>query len=227
MGGSIVDLVYPIVCVGCNEELATEGGHFCVPCKMKVAYTDHFEVKDNDLIYRIGPRAHLTHGAALFNFIKGGSVRRAVHALKYKSRPDIGLSLGREFGNKMKASSLCTLPDILIPIPLQKKKKRTRGYNQSERFAEGISQTTGIPVQSNFLVKEVELVSQTRKNREDRFESVLNSFSLKKPYKLKGKHVMIVDDVMTTGATLEAACTLMSQIPEIKIQAGIIALADE
>lgn len=189
--------------------------------------TDHFEINDNDLVYRLAGRAEIKHGAALYNFIKSGRVQQAVHSLKYRDRPDIGVILGQQFGEQLMASELFETPDLIIPIPLHyKKQKKERGYNQSEEFAKGISSITGSKVNTSILIKHVEIDSQTRKGRADRFNNVLNSFKLIHPEKLEGKSVLLVDDVMTTGATIEAAYTLLSPIKDIKLYIGLIVLAD-
>lgn len=189
--------------------------------------TDHFEIQDNDLVYRLTGRAEVEHGAALYNFIKSGRVQQAVHSLKYRDRPDIGVILGQQFGEQLMASELFEIPDFIIPIPLHyKKQKKERGYNQSEEFAKGISSIIRSKVNTSILIKHVEIDSQTRKGRADRFNNVLNSFKLIQPEKLEGKSVLLVDDVMTTGATIEAAYTLLSPIKDIKLYIGLIVLAD-
>jgi len=171
-----MELMYPLSCAGCEEELAIDTSIFCISCQSKISHTDHFETKDNDLIYRMGPRVNTLHAAALYNFIKAGRVRHAVLSLKYKKRAEIGLMLGREYGEKMSASELFLKPDYLVPIPVHKKRLKKRGYNQSELITKGISEVTGIVVRTDILIKNIEISSQTKKNREDRFENVLNSF---------------------------------------------------
>jgi len=171
-------------------------------------------------------RIEFQHGAALYNFIKSGSVQNAVHALKYGNRRDIGTVFGRHFGEKMSTSEHFDKPDLIIPIPLHYKRAQQRGYNQSEMFARGISDIIGTTVSTKHLVKTEELVSQTKMSREDRFMNVLNSFQLRKEKELTGKTILLVDDVLTTGATIEAACVVLSKIPDLKLQLGLIALAD-
>jgi len=189
--------------------------------------TDHFEIKENDLVYRLSGRMEIEHGAALYNFIKSGRVQNAIHSLKYRDRPDIGFALGEQFGRRLTISEFFETPDYIIPIPLHyKKQKKERGYNQSEQFANGISSIIKSKVNTSILIKHKEIDSQTRKGRADRFQNVLDSFKVVKPSKLEGKTILIVDDVMTTGATIEAAYTLLAPIRNIKIFIGLIVLAD-
>ena len=225
---SLVDLVFPRVCLGCESELLiNEVELFCLDCLSKVQRTDHFQKENNDLINRLGPRVNLTFGAALFTFIKKGRMRQLIHALKYDQRYDIGEKLGEAFGAALLDCSFYPGADLLIPIPIHKNKKAKRGYNQSMVIAQGVSAITGTPIGKNILVKPREINSQTRKNREDRFDNVLDTFVLKHPEKLYGKRVLIIDDVLTTGATIEAVYTKLKNVPNIELQLGLIALADE
>ena len=224
---NIINLIYPNVCIGCDQDIAVKDSLFCMDCSSKVSYTIHFKNRNNDLLSRLGPRVELSCAAALYNFIKGGRVRQLVHSLKYKKRQDIGHVLGKEYGRHLLRSTWHTPTDFLIPIPIHKKRLATRGYNQSLEFAKGITEVTGIPIRKNVLIKTSEIKSQTKKSREDRFANVLDSFSLKKTEGLEGKTIMIIDDVLTTGATIEAAYTRLKTIPNINIQLGLIALADE
>ena len=172
-------------------------------------------------------RVDLLHAAALFPFITSGHAQKAIHALKFLNRPEVGIILGRQFGEMMNASPHFIKPDLIIPIPLHYKRQQKRGYNQSLMFAQGISESIGVSPSSKYLIKSQSIISQTTKGREDRFENVLNSFQLKSFKNLKGENILIVDDVMTTGATLEAACVKVSQIPEVKIQLATIVIAND
>lgn len=227
LGRDISNLLFPQYCIGCDE-LVHDKINFCVSCEAKLSPTDHFEVENNDLVHRLKGRVLLGHSAALYNFIKGGSVQKAIHLLKYKRRPDIGVALGRLYGQRLKESNTFIIPDVLIPIPIHYKKLQgERGYNQSERFAAGIAEVLPSRVMTKILVKHKEIDSQTRKGRSDRFENVRQSFTAQNLHLIANKTVMVVDDVMTTGATIEAACSLLSNVPGITIQVGIIVLAQE
>lgn len=223
----LIDLIYPYRCVSCGDEDALDNGVFCLSCALAISYTNHFSVQDNELLFRLSGRVEVDNGAALYEFIKNGSVQDAIHKLKYKNQSEIGVILGRQFGQRYVSSAQFLNADYIIPIPVHNKRLRTRGYNQSYMFAKGISEVTEIPIKRNILSKSSAIKTQTKKSRSDRFTNVLTSFSMTNKDTLSGKTVLLVDDVVTTGATLEAAISLLSQVENIKIQLGVIALAND
>ncbi len=220
-----VTLVYPPHCIECNQQIPIREKLFCTNCQNIVGYTDHFEVANNDLIKRIGPRINPEHGAALMNYVKEGAVQNAIHKLKYSGRFDIGIQLGVLFGEAYLSSEIFEKADVIIPIPIHKSRLRKREYNQSEMFANGISSATGIKIDTKLLVKNKYMLSQTQKGRADRFDTVLNTFKVENRVLYKNKRLLLIDDVLTTGATIEAAFSLLEKIPGVKIQLGLIALA--
>jgi len=223
----VIDLIYPHTCVACETEPAIRGDVFCFSCKCDVLYTDHFEIANNELLFRLSGRVNVQHGAALLSFLKHGKVQKAIHKLKYGRRGDIATTLGRQFGNKMKSTTLFEKPDFIIPIPLHPKREWKRGYNQSELFGKGIAEIIKAQLSIKHLLKKKNIKSQTTKVRADRFENVLQSFELFNSKELEGKSILLIDDVLTTGATIEAAIQKLSQIPNIMIQLAFIAIANE
>lgn len=220
-----MSFIYPETCVACEYHSSVNGSKFCVKCLSKVNQTDHFENDKNDLLFRCLTRVEAEKGAALYAFLKGGLIQSAIHQIKYRKRQDIAYHFGQEFGSRMLEAAWET-PDVIVPIPLHWRRQRQRGYNQSERFATGISDMIGSRVITNALIKSADLKSITGLNRENRFHAVLASFSLRNKKTLQNKRVLLVDDVMTTGATIEAAWLRLKEVPGIKLQVGIIALAD-
>lgn len=195
-------------------------------CLAKTPTTDHFEIANNELVFRLSGRVKIHHGAALHRFIKGGLIQNAIHQLKYRNRPDIGMTLGNKFAEKLLSSPYFIKPDYVIPVPCHSVRQLERGYNQSEKFASGIAEVIDAKLSERHLLKVKEIASQTMKNRMDRFDNVLQSFVLKNELELRDKTILLVDDVMTTGATIEAAYTLLNSVPGITIQIGLIVLAD-
>lgn len=199
----------------------------CVSCKIKAGNTDHFATKDNELILRLGGRMQIQHGAALFNFIKDGVAQKAIHQLKYGGRSDVAKVFGRQFGRKLLSSKHFEKTDFILPIPVHYKRRAKRGFNQSEVFGGAIASTINAPMITDMLVKRRTMKSLTSKNRVERFHEVLNSFEIRGGIRALNKTVLIVDDVLTTGATIEATYQLLSEIPDIKIQIAIIGLAND
>lgn len=192
-----------------------------------VGTTDHFEIKENELLLRLKGRVSIEHGAAMYNFIKDGKVQDVIHALKYKNKPQAGVIIGRNMGLKYLESKLFSSADYLIPIPIHQKKRHTRGYNQCSMIAKGFHEQTQIPINENCLIKRDTAESQTKKIRSDRFVNVLDSFELSNEALLENKTILLIDDVLTTGATIEAAYTRLKAVNNITIQVLVAALAKD
>lgn len=223
---AILELFFPNLCIACFCKRPLRKNLFCLSCQLALPYTDQIDVPDNELEYRIFGRFKILRAAALFRFKKGGKVLDVIHQLKYKNRPQIGVELGREYGRKMLKSQNFSCPDLIIPIPLHYKKRHTRGYNQSYEFGKGIAEILDIPIYENILVKFSQSTSQTSMNRLERLENVMNSFKLKNERIIKGKHVLLVDDIITTGATIEAAAQKLLKIQNLSLSLAIIGMAE-
>ncbi len=224
--GDMFYTIFPDLCIACINQPKTRNGSFCVNCLHQMPYTDHFIIKDNTVTKHFKGRVPLVHGAALLSFRNQGNIRNMLHGLKYKGRRETGNILGEIAGEKLLASILFGRPDIIIPIPIHDKKKLIRGYNQSSVFGQGVSTTSGIKMYEKTLIKYTETSSQTGKSRTDRVKNVSSTFEIKSPEVIIGKHVLVVDDVVTTGATLEACCLLLLKAGAIKISILTIAAAE-
>lgn len=223
---AILELFFPNLCLACFLKRPLRNNLFCLSCKLDLPYTDQVDIPENELEYRIFGRFKIERAAALFRFRKGGKVLDVIHQLKYSNRPQIGYELGKEFGRKVLESNNFTHPDLIIPIPLHFKKKHKRGYNQSTEFGRGISEVLNIPLYEEVLVKFSTTESQTTMNRLERLENVMNSFKINNEEKIKGKHVLLVDDIITTGATIEAAAQKLLKSKDLTLSLAIIGMAE-
>ena len=223
---AVLELFFPNLCLACYTKRPLRQSLFCLTCKLALPYTDQIKIPDNELEHRIFGRFKIRRAAALFRFRKGGKVLKVIHQLKYKNRPEIGLELGKEFGRRILLADHFTVPDMIIPIPLHYKKQHLRGYNQSYEFGKGIAQVLGIPIYDNILIKHTASTSQTNMNRLERLENVMNSFKIKQKEKIKGKHILLVDDIITTGATIEAAAQKLLKTQNLSLSLAIIGMAE-
>jgi len=220
-----IDLIYPKLCLSCLEATPAPDHILCVSCQYElVPTTTHLE-QDNEVVEKFWGRIPIAAGAAMYTFTKAGKVQRLIHQLKYKGKQEVGLHLGRTYGRLLMASPLFRRVQVIVPVPLHQKKLKLRGYNQSDSFAEGLSETTQIPWKRNGLKRVIHSKSQTQKTREERFKNVEEVFQVEDVESLKGKHILLVDDVLTTGATLEVCASKLLELPNTKVSIAVIAIA--
>ncbi|MCB9277907.1 MAG: ComF family protein [Lewinellaceae bacterium] len=221
----IVSLFFPNLCLACGENLPPKQEMICVHCQYKLPRTGFHEHRENPFTERFWGRLPLESGAALFHFIKGGKVQRLVHQLKYKDKADIGIRLGQWYGRLLSDSPLFHSVDTVIPVPLHPKKEHLRGYNQAAMFAKGLADAMQVNCLSQGLRRNVFTETQTRKSRLERVENVTEAFEIARPADLKGRHVLLVDDIITTGATLEACGLKLLEVPGLKLSMATIGFA--
>jgi ComF family protein len=164
----------------------------------------------NPLKGRLSSRIDVAYAMAFLKFSKSGKVQKLLHALKYKNQPELGVMLGSIYGERIKESN-SHLADLIIPVPLHPIRKSKRGYNQSAKFAEGLSQSMHVPYTDELLVRRIMTETQTRKTKLNRWQNVTEVFQLKDAAPIKNKNILLVDDVVTTGATLEACSAHLIQ----------------
>lgn len=170
-------------------------------------------------------RVPIFSAAAFYGFNKGGKVQRIIHQLKYKGNQAIGVTVGKLYGYELKESEHFNTVNTIIPVPLHPKRQRKRGYNQSDCFAEGLSESMKVEADCKTLFRAAESETQTKKSRFSRWQNVETIFQLRDMTALQGKHILLVDDVITTGATFEACAQTLLQVPDIKISIAAIAYA--
>lgn len=199
---AMFDLIYPTICLSCERPLLKHEESLCTICIFSLPKTDFHQHTDNPVKRLFWGKAEIDGAASYFHFEKGGHVQHLIHQFKYKGFKEIGTEIGKHYGLELKKAPPFNTADVIIPVPLHKSKLKKRGYNQSELFAAGLSQTMGIPVDATSLYRVKATETQTRKTRYERFTNVETIFMLRES--INGKHVLLVDDVVTTGSTLEA-----------------------
>ena len=198
-------LVFPQTCCGCKKSLFLFEKQICKLCIAALPVTTyHLRPVNNDLMVKIMGLTQASQAISFLRFSKSGLSQRLLHQLKYKNKPDLGLELGMLYGQRLIESKMDWCWDIIVPVPLYPLKLKRRGFNQSERFASGLSASLDIPL-SLALKRTKNTATQTKKSRMQRWENVNDVFTPELHDTLSGKNVLLVDDVMTTGATL-AAC---------------------
>lgn len=200
-------LFFPKRCVACNESLLSGEEIICVECRAAMPLTHYWMMRENYLTDLFAGRILLNTAASLFYYQKESHFRDMIHDLKYHNARDVGDVMGQIFGFYLKSSPLYKSVDLIVPVPLHRKRLALRGYNQAEVFARGISKETGIRVENRALVRTKNTDKQALKHTpHQRWENVEGAFAVKDKSLLEGRNIMIVDDVITTGATIEA-CT--------------------
>ncbi|MBI5915742.1 MAG: ComF family protein [Bacteroidetes bacterium] len=218
-------LFFPHLCLACERNAPPYGEHICISCRTTLPEANFHFTKENPFTDRFWGRVDVQAGAALYLFAKESRVQSLIHNLKYNGKTEVGIVLGRRFGLMLHRSPLFSGVDVIVPVPLHVRKERIRGYNQSEIFGNGLSESMGKPCMGNGLKRIIHSESQTKQSREARLQNVSEVFTVGKPEALKGKHILLVDDVLTTGATLEVCANRLLEIPGTKVSMATIAIA--
>lgn len=217
-------LIFPKICACCGNSLWKHEEIICTYCDFHLPKTNFHLEQENSVSRTFWGRARIESATAFYYFNKGNKVQRLIHLLKYNGRKDIGIFLGEKQGHYLKYSPFFNTVEVIIPVPLHKKKRMQRGFNQSEQFAIGLGRVMQVPVNPYILYRCRFTETQTRKSRFKRWQNVSEMFALKDNLLLEGKHILLVDDVITTGATLESCISVLSTIPGIRISVAAIAV---
>ena len=212
----IVNLFFPKVCYACYNALGDNEDTICVTCRNDLPVTNFHFNDDDSVIKVLYGGAKIEHGTALFRFEKKGLVQQLIHGLKYKGYENIGFVLGNWLGGELNEVDAYRTIDVVIPVPLHNKKLKTRGYNQVEKFGQQIAKALDVEYKDDVLVKITNTKSQTTKGRLTRWTNSDELFALKNMETIDNKHILLVDDIITTGATLEACVNVLSQVKNIK-----------
>lgn len=223
---SILSLFYPRICFACGNSLYKNEEVICTHCYFRLPKTNFHLLSDNPVSRAFWGRIDIESAAAFLYFSKGGNIQKLMHQFKYKGRREIGVYLGKHFGYQLKKSRLFEGIDCIVPVPLHPRKQRMRGFNQSDQIARGLSEALHVRVNKTDLIRSRHSESQTKKTRYERWLNVGHIFRLKEDHQLQNKHVLLVDDVITTGATLEACAKTIKEGSNAKVSIATLAYAD-
>jgi ComF family protein len=221
----LLHLAYPDLCAACQYDLPVTGNCFCIRCQLKLHPSDMYKSVENEFTQRFFGRLLLQTGAAQYYFTRKSPIQRAIHQLKYRNQPEVGIKIGRDFARQLRTNPVFKSVDMIVPVPLHPRRERLRGYNQSTMFARGLSEILEAPVVTHVLQRQKFTQTQTRKKRLERFQNMGNVFVVKHPDALAGKHILLVDDLLTTGATLEMCGLALLEAPGSQLSIATIAIA--
>jgi ComF family protein len=218
-----VSLFYPQVCFACGNSMYRNEEVICSFCRFHLPKTNFHMQRDNPLSKTFWGRINVENVSAYFYFSKGSKVQHLMHQFKYSGKYEIGVYLGKLYGSELKAEESFQDIEMVIPVPLHPNKMRKRGYNQSEKFAQGLAHSMEIALDTKTLIRTYASETQTRKSRFNRWENVKEIFQITDADKIAGKHVLLVDDVITTGATIEACATHLLEAEGTRVSVASMA----
>lgn len=225
LSGELLNLLFPSLCNACGTLLYKGEDLICIHCLNDLPYTDFHQYAENPVARQFWGRVPVNAAMALLLFGQETKVQRLIHHLKYKDQTSVGLKLGRMIGTRLLTSAAYKNITMVIPVPLHPKKERERGYNQSKYIADGIAEMIQAPVCTTLLIRASHTSSQTNKGRYKRFQNMQMVFQVTHTNTLQDQHILLVDDVMTTGATLEACCLELQKCNPLKISIATMAFA--
>lgn len=198
-----VELFYPSLCISCKQRLFNNEPFLCITCLCNLPKTNHLINSKNKLSYSFHGRLPLEGIAAFGYFTKGNCIQKIIHEIKYKKNKQLGLYIGEMCGEELQNSNFIKQIDCIVPVPLHPKREKKRGYNQSSLIALGISKKTGIPVIEKNLIKTINNTTQTLKSRSERWHTTNDMFAIRDNTIFESKHILLIDDIITTGSTIE------------------------
>lgn len=221
----LLNLFFPKVCLGCLTFLETQEAIICTQCRHDMPLTQHYLNPTNEAFKKFYGKIDIHHASAFLAFHKEGIVQTLIHHLKYKNQEEIGTLLGNWYAEDLKKIHPEIPFDIVIPVPLHPKKMRERGYNQTAQFGKTVAQNLNLEYNDRILFRKTYAKTQSKKNLLGRFKGIENAFDITNSAEKHNKHFILVDDVLTTGATLEACSRALLKIPGAKISIVCMAMA--
>lgn len=223
---NLLNLFFPKVCYACTSLLGDNEQEICTVCRQELPVTN-FHFDDADVIKKVlYGRVSLKNATALFHFSKKSNVQRLIHNLKYRGHETIGLVLGKWLGHELSTLENYKTVDVVIPVPLHKSKLKSRGYNQVSKFAQEIAIALNAEYREDVLIKTFASKTQVFKSRLNRWINAKEKFQLNNSTNIECKHILLVDDIITTGATIESCANQLLQINNITISVATMAITD-
>ena len=221
-------LFFPQACLACQAALVAGEHYLCTTCRAELPYTDYhlLPAAQNPLGRRFWGKLPVTHTLSYLRFLRHGHVQHLLHQLKYQGQQEVGKALGQLYGAELATAGFSPEFDLIVPVPLHRRKLARRGYNQADAFAAGLSLTLHCPWSADALRRTEHTDSQTRKSRTERWQNVATVFEVARPEEVAGRHILLVDDVLTTGATLEACGAALLAAGASQVSIATIACAE-
>jgi ComF family protein len=221
----LISLLLPRLCHACGDHLLRNENLICTQCYISIPRTNYHLTADNPVEQLFWGRCLISSAAAFSFYTRGSRIRKLIHKLKYDGLKEIGFELGKIYGLNLKNSGFTDDMDLIIPVPLHKSRQRSRGFNQSEYIARGIAEVTGLPVEINILDRIRSSDTQTKRSRFERWMNVEGIFKVADSEKIDGKHILLVDDVITTGSTLDACASELLKTENVKVSIAALAVS--
>ena len=220
-------LLFPNVCLACAQALRRGEQHLCTGCRAELPYTDYHRLPpaESPLGRRFRGKLSVRHALSYLRFVQHGRVQQLLHQLKYQGQQQVGVALGELYGAELAGADFTTQFDVIVPVPLHPRKLARRGYNQAATFAEGLATGLTLPWRAEALRRTEHTASQTRKSRVQRWQNVATVFETAEPAEIRNRRVLLVDDVLTTGATLEACGVVLLAGGAAEVSIATIACA--
>jgi len=223
---AFLGLLYPEFCVACNGKLYQQEDTICTKCMYNIPRTNFHKIQNNIAEQIFWGRVNIEKAVSFFYFHKESKYQQMIHKLKYKNQKYIGEKLGQIYGSELIVDGVFNNIDYIIPVPLHTKRQYQRGYNQSEQIAVGLKKFLKAEVLTNILYRKIYTTSQTRKHRYERWKNIENVFGIKNAHKISEKNILLVDDILTTGATIESCInTIVKNTTNVKINILTIAIS--
>jgi len=225
LGEGLLQLFFPHLCASCGSDLLDPELPVCLKCMLDLPFTEFENLAENPVEKIFWGRVPLENASSHLYFNKDSNLQNLLHQLKYKGRNDLGVFLGASMGRALSKSTRFSSIDALVPLPLHASRERKRGYNQARVICEGISTVTGWPILDKVIHRTTATQTQTNRTRAERWQNMEGKFELKHPARIEGRHLLLIDDVITTGATLEACGQVLLEAKNASLSIASLAYA--